>query len=153
MLRKSSDILGEIVRISRESIDLLKQQEALQQKRKTAKFMSEKYIELQKEEQELLIKIDTLDKEKDKLEEEYFSLRTEENNKEISELQNRIKELENSGLLNNVGDLKKACKILETPDKYTKEEIEEAQNTLASFMQILSDAGIAVPIVNKDELI
>lgn len=149
MLRKSSDILGEIVRISREIIDLLKQQEALQQKRKTAKFMSEKYIELQKEEQELLIKIDTLDKEKYKLEEEYFSLRTEENNKEISELQNRIKELENSGLLNNVGDLKKACKILETPDKYTKEEIEEAQNTLASFMQILSDAGIAVPIVDK----
>ena len=91
MLRKSSDILGEIVRISREIIDLLKQQEALQQKRKTAKFMSEKYIELQKEEQELLIKIDTLDKEKDKLEEEYFSLRTEENNKEISELQNRIR--------------------------------------------------------------
>ncbi len=149
MLRKSSDILGEIVRISREIIDLLKQQEALQQKRKTAKFMSEKYIELQKEEQELLIKIDTLDKEKYKLEEEYFSLRTEENNKEISELQNRIKELENSGLLNNVGDLKKSCKILETPDKYTKEEIEEAQNTLASFMQILSDAGIAVPIVDK----
>lgn len=153
MLRNSSEILAEIIKVNHEILDLFKQQETLKQKRKTVQFMGEEYINLQNQEQELLIKIETLDKENDKLNEEYFSLRTEEINKEIAELQNRIKELENSGLLNNVGDLKKACKILETPDKYTKEEIEEAQNTLASFMQILSDAGVAVPIDDIDKLI
>lgn len=122
--------------------ELWKKQDPIVEKQKKVPYMSEEYIELRRQEDEISKQIYALDDELVKICDEIVELCQEESEK----LKETRKQLEKSGFFEK---LERYDEILENPDKYTNQEVEEAQE----FENGLKHAFVEYAKENPDGLI